>query len=78
MLEDERGGRRLTVMRRVLDGGEGSMRGGRVERSRERVSLALLEMGLDDDDDDVGGDAFCIAMIAGGVSRGSCGNKGGN
>lgn len=56
-------------MRRVLDGGEGSTRGGRVERSRESVSLALLEVGLDDDDGDVGGEASCAAMIAERVSR---------
>lgn len=74
-VEYEGGGRGLTVIRRVFDGGEGSIRGGRVERSSERVSLALLDVGLDDDD--VGGDALCAAIIAGGVSRGSRGCKGG-
>ena len=49
----------------MFDGGEGSIRGGRSERSSARLVLALLGVGLDDGD--VGGDSLCAAMVAEGM-----------
>ena len=47
-------------MRRVFDGGEGLIRGGIVERSRERGEVVPLDIGLDWAD--AGGDTFPVAM----------------
>lgn len=63
---------RLTVIRRVFDGGEGEIRGGRVERSRERgLSVASLS-GVDAAEN--GGDALGFDMF--GVELGASSLRG--
>ena len=51
----------LTVIIRVFDGGEGWMRGGTAERSREKGVSVPFETGLEDGD--VGGEVFCWAVM---------------
>ena len=48
-------------MRSVFEGGEGSIRGGRLERSSERSVLGLFDAGLDDGD--VGGETLCATIV---------------
>ncbi len=57
----------------MFEGGEGSIRGGRLERLSERFVPALLDVGLDDGD--VGGDALCAAMVAEGMRRATGGKQ---
>ena len=52
----------LTVMRRVLDGGEGLIKGGIEERSRESGVRVPLNLGLEDCE--TGGEVPSFAMIA--------------
>jgi hypothetical protein len=69
---DEDGEAMLTVMRRVLDGGEGVIRGGTLVRSRDRFSLFLDDRRLDVGDwsgvnDEADDEAVISAVSDGGM-----------
>ena len=53
------------MIRRVFEGGDGSIKGGTVERSSESLDFALLDLGLDIGD--VGGETLCAAILAEGA-----------
>lgn len=54
---------------RVFDGGEGWIRGGTADRSRESGVSVPFEMGLEDGE--MGGEVFCWAdMVVGNISKG--------
>lgn len=62
MIDEGTTRRELTVMRRVFDGGEGLIKGGTAERSRDSGVLVPRDPGLEGDE--FGGELVSIAIAS--------------